>query len=146
MLTLFSRIRQFLVKRDSDLAVSKKRFDRITPVLGSNNGGQSVSACQSPRAPGAGRRSNRDRKSKVSQSATDTPYVDQHGEPSASVEERMALEGAIRTTADGLPDGIKQSYLTLLEALLTLPQADEQVDRIKALQIAVSDASRHANG
>jgi len=146
MLTLFSRFRQFLTAQNSAIIFPKKNSDKKSPLLSGDGSGPYVSTRSKPRLPGEGRRSNRDRKSKPARNNAGDQCLANFTESDSIAAEKSMLEDEIRKAAEGLPEPIKHSYLTLLDTVLTHSDFDEQIERFRALHLAALDASRQTNG
>jgi len=142
MVTLLSRIRRCLAGRQSNYFLHGTRPDSDTASLDRTLPETVVGTHSSARVPGTGRRSNRDRKSSVSY-GNPADWSNTSDDANALADEKAALEKTIRHTIEKLPTTIKQSYMMLLNALLTQPESTIQIERIKALHVAVLEASNN---
>lgn len=151
MYSLLVKIRQFLETRQETSLINLENLDKLLPVRGAHARSTNIDKNHANQLPSFGRRANRDRKIKLTHfnQATLPKYPVQEGDQEGDrkgnqmAAELTALEQEIRATVEKLPQALKTSYLTLLEALLRRSQAGTQIELIRALHLTVLDALRN---
>jgi len=145
MQTLFLKFRQFLANQNGVTVFSQKKLDKKLSLLRADYPLSNASTCTMPRAPGEGRRSNRDRKPRTTAYSPVMQYVNTLTESESPATEKAEHEADIRKNIESFPKPLKYAYLTLLDAILT--QSDHRVKNecIEALHLTVLNVFQRAN-